>query len=118
MTHNGPIIHPFVGMIDDISKITYSKDEVECVFTVPLKELLEQEPERGSVQLADRPGEDFPFELVPQRQRSWRMNKSYYVYFYRWQDKVIWGLTARMLYAFLYRSRKELTEFLTAEARK
>ena len=70
------------------------------------------------MQLADRPGEDFPFELVPQRQRSWRMNKSYYVYFYRWQDKVIWGLTARMLYAFLYRSRKELTEFLTAEARK
>lgn len=46
------------------------------------------------------------------------MNKSYYVYFYHWQDKVIWGLTARMLYAFLYRSRKELTEFLTAEARK
>ena len=118
VTHNGPIIHPFVGMIDDISMITYSKDEVECVFTVPLKELLAQEPERGSVQLADRPGEDFPFELVPQRQRSWRMNKSYYVYFYRWQDKVIWGLTARMLYAFLYRSRKELTEFLTAEARK
>ena len=23
VTHNGPIIHPFVGLIDDISKITY-----------------------------------------------------------------------------------------------
>jgi len=43
------------------------------------------------------------------------MNKSYYVYFYLYEDKVIWGLTARMLYAFLYRSRKELTEYLAEE---
>ena len=68
VTHNGPIIHPFVGLIDDISK-----------------------------------------------KRGWRMNKSYYVYFYLYEDKVIWGLTARMLYAFLYRSRKELTEYLAEE---
>ena len=115
VTHNGPIIHPFVGLIDDISKITYSKSEVERVFTVPLKVLLEQKPRRGSVQLADHPGDDFPFDLVPQRKCGWRMNKSYYVYFYLYEDKVIWGLTARMLYAFLYRSRKELTEYLAEE---
>lgn len=115
VTHNGPIIHPFVGLIDDISKITYSKSEVERIFTVPLKVLLEQKPRRGSVQLADHPGDDFPFDLVPQRKRGWRMNKSYYVYFYLYEDKVIWGLTARMLYAFLYRSRKELTEYLAEE---
>ena len=115
VTHNGPIIHSFVGLIDDISKITYSKSEVERIFTVPLKMLLEQKPRRGSVQLADHPGDDFPFDLVPQRKRGWRMNKSYYVYFYLYEDKVIWGLTARMLYAFLYRSRKELTEYLAEE---
>lgn len=115
VTHNGPIIHPFVGLIDDISRLTYSKDEVEFVFTVPLKALLEQEPRRGSVQLADHPGEDFPFDLVPQRKRGWRMNKAYHVYFYQYEDKIIWGLTARMLYAFLYRARTELTDFLTRE---
>ena len=91
------------------------KSEVERIFTVPLKVLLEQKPRRGSVQLADHPGDDFPFDLVPQRKRGWRMNKSYYVYFYLYEDKVIWGLTARMLYAFLYRSRKELTEYLAEE---
>ena len=36
VTHNGPIIHPFVGLIDDISKITYSKSEVERIFTLSL----------------------------------------------------------------------------------
>ena len=98
-----------------VTHITYSKSEVERIFTVPLKVLLEQNPRRGSVQLADHPGDDFPFDLVPQRKRGWRMNKSYYVYFYLYEDKVIWGLTARMLYAFLYRSRKELTEYLAEE---
>ena len=115
VAHTGQNNHPSVGRIDDISKITYSKSEVERIFTVPLKMLLEQKPRRGSVQLADHPGDDFPFDLVPQRKRGWRMNKSYYVYFYLYEDKVIWGLTARMLYAFLYRSRKELTEYLAEE---
>lgn len=112
VAHNGPIIHPFVGLLTDPERIRYSASEVASVFTVPLKELLEQTPQRASVLLADHPGDDFPFDLVPQRTRGWRQNKAYYVYFYRYQDKVIWGLTARILYAFLYRARKELTAFL------
>ena len=112
VTHNGPIIHPFVGVIEDISQISLNPDEVECVFTVPLKSLLEQVPARGSTLLADHPGDDFPFHLVPQKQRGWRMNKKYYVYFYRYNEHIIWGLTARMLFAFLHRARKELTDFL------
>lgn len=115
VTHNGPIIHPFIGLINDINKVVYNKSEVEGIFAVPLKILLEQVPQKGSVQLADHPGDDFPFDLVPQRKHGWRMNKSYYVYFYRYENKVIWGLTARILYAFLYRSRKELVEFLKNE---
>lgn len=113
VTHNGPIIHPFVGVVEDISQIKLNTDEVEYVFTVPLKNLLEQVPVRGSTLLADHPGEDFPFDLVPQKKRGWRMNKKYYVYFYRYGEHIIWGLTARMLFAFLYRARKELTSFLT-----
>lgn len=112
VTHSGPIIHPFVGFIDDVDKISFNPDEVECVFTVPLKALLEQTPQRCSMKLADHPGADFPFDLVPNRQRSWRMNKEYYVYFYRYDKYVIWGLTARILYGFLKRSRKVLEEML------
>lgn len=110
VTHMGPIIHPFVGIIDDIDKITYSPSEVEEVFTVPLKELLAMEPARYSMLLADKPKDDFPFELAPNRKRDWRFHKEYYVYFYQYKGYTIWGLTARMLYAFLRRSRQVLEQ--------
>ena len=112
VTHMGPIIHPFVGMLKDISKISFNPSEVECVFTVPLQELLSMTPRRCSMELADHPGEDFPFDLVPNRMRGWRKHKEYYVYFYEYDNHVIWGLTARMLHAFLHRSRQELENFL------
>lgn len=117
VTHMGPIIHPFVGIIDDMSKITFSHDEVERIFTVPLKSLLAIKPRRSTMQLADHAGEDFPFDLVPGRIRGWRQHKEYYVYFYEYGAEVIWGLTARILYAFLRRSGKELQNFL-AEAKE
>ena len=112
VSHSGPIIHPFVGFIADTAKIVRGKSEVDEVFTVPLAALLAQEPLRCSMQLADHPGDDFPFELVPYRQRSWRRSKNYYVYFYQYQGRVIWGMTARILYGFLYRSRGLLEKFL------
>lgn len=105
VTHSGPIIHPFVGVINKPQKINYSASEVACTFTVPLKFLLECEPRVGFVQLADKPREDFPFELAPIRIKSWRYHKEYKVYFYEYEDRVIWGLTARMLYGFLERYR-------------
>jgi len=112
VTHSGPIIHPFVGIIRKPEKISYSHSEVDSIFTVPLKYLLECSPRIGHVQLADKPGEDFPFELVPTRIRNWRYHKEYKVYFYQYQDKVIWGLTARMLYAFMERHRSLLKSLL------
>lgn len=118
VTHMGPIIHPFVGMIEDIGKITFNPSEVECVFTVPLQALLAMTPRRCSMELADHPGEDFPFDLVPDRMRGWRKHKQYYVYFYEYGGHVIWGLTARMLHAFLHRSRPELEAFLAASTAK
>ncbi len=42
---------------------------------MPLKTLLAMEPKRYAMQLADHPGENFPFELVPHRARGWRHNK-------------------------------------------
>ena len=108
VTHMGPIIHPFVGVLKDVSKIKYNSDEVEEVFTVPVRELLEQTPRQAIMQLADKPAEDFPFDLVPDKKRGWRFHKEYNVYFYQYQHHVIWGLTARMLYAFLRRNREIL----------
>lgn len=112
VTHAGPIIHPFVGVLPSGITYNYNPAEVECLFTVPLKWLLACEPRVGYVQLADKPREDFPFDLVPLRQRNWRYHKEYKVYFYPYGDKVIWGLTARMLHAFLENYRELLSSNL------
>lgn len=114
VTHMGPIIHPFVGVLRAPSKISFNPAEVERVFTVPLKALLEMTPKRYAMELADHPSEDFPFDLVPNRARGWRKHKQYYVYFYEYGEHVIWGLTARMLYGFLKRSASVLEEYFAA----
>lgn len=111
VTHMGPIIHPFVGLLHHPEKISFNPDEVEEVFTVPLKWLLNNEPMVCGMELADRPLEDFPLELVPGRDKDWRYRKTYNVYFYQYNGYVIWGLTARMLYAFLKRCKPVLNEF-------
>lgn len=118
VTHMGPIIHPFVGVLKNHEKIRFNPDEVHEVFTVPIRDLLEQEPVRSSMLLADKPTEEFPFELVPDRKRDWRFHKEYYVYFYRYKNYVIWGLTARMLYAFLRRNRAILQSLLETKEGK
>ena len=63
------------------------------------------------MEMADRPLDDFPLELVPGRDKGWRYRKTYNVYFYKYNDYVIWGLTARMLFAFLKRCKPVLNEF-------
>lgn len=115
VTHTGPIIHPFVGLLKAPEKIVYNPSEVESIFTVPLSFFLNQEPLRCAMKLADQPGPDFPYDLVPQRQRSWRFNKAYYCYFYQYQGRVIWGLTARMLYSFIKNFGPTLKELLKEE---
>lgn len=112
VTYAGPIIYPYVGIIHNPEKIVFNHSEVAEVFTVPLQELLKQEPHTCYMELADRPKADFPFELVPQKKRGWRFHKDYVLYFYQYRGHVIWGMTGRILYAFLQRNRDVLQQFL------
>ncbi len=43
----------------------FSGDEVDHVFTVPLKWFLEHEPECYDTDVQTIPGKDFPFDLIP-----------------------------------------------------
>lgn len=115
VTHGGPILHPFVGVLKQYKELKANKDEVDSILIVPLKFLLEQKPFVCEMDLADHPGEDFPFDLVPQRVRVWRKRKRYHVYFYQYEDYVIWGMTARILYGFLERNKKQLAKLLDAK---
>lgn len=108
VTQIGPVVHPFVGMIPDLNKVKPSEAEVSEVFIVPLKELLRQQPRKVTMELANKAPVDFPFDLLPNYSRDWNKRKGYEVYFYEYQGHVIWGITARILYGFLWRLKQEL----------
>ena len=98
----GILLRPFVASLSSRSLLRPNPAEVENVFTVPLEFLLASRPVIGQMEMATRPAEDFPLELLPaQYSRDFKIRANYPVLFYRYNEYVIWGLTARILAGFL-----------------
>jgi len=108
-THS--IIYPYLCQLDDNIQLHPDPVEVAEVFTVPLSYLFKYEPEVYHVPIEVKPPDDFPFDLIPDgKYYKWRKAKML-EYFYRYEDYVIWGLTARILHDFLHRmSRVEIEQ--------
>jgi 8-oxo-dGTP pyrophosphatase MutT (NUDIX family) len=81
ITNSGFLVAPFVGVIHEPIDYVMQESEVVEVFEVPLDALLD--PEKPEV-----------------RYVSFR-NRKYPAYFYPYEQYEIWGLTGRMLKAFL-----------------
>ena len=89
-------ISPFLGALQGY-RWSYSEAEVDHTFSVPLRWFAEHEPERFETELVTVPEETFPFEDVPGgRDYHWRRGH-YDVYFYRREEGIIWGMTAKIL---------------------
>ena len=96
----GTIIYTFAGLID-LSEINLNEAEVAEIFTVPLDFLLQVDPDVHYVQLRPEPEENFPFHLITRgKDYNWQ-TKSMEEYFYFYENRIIWGLTARILKHFL-----------------
>ena len=81
VTHSGFLVAPFVGVIHEPVEYVIQESEVVEVFEVPIEALLDiRNPE---------------VRYVPFRR------KEYPAYFYHYDRYEIWGLTGRMLKAFL-----------------
>ncbi len=81
ITHSGFLVAPFVGVIHEPVQYVIQESEVVEVFEVPMEALLDvRNPE---------------VRYVPFR------NKQFPSYFYHYEGHEIWGLTGRMLKAFL-----------------
>ena len=78
---NGLIVTPFVGWIEPPAGLNPSPDEVEEVLQVPFS--LFQDKINLRVEIRKRFGQDSP------------------IYFYHYQGREIWGLTARIIRDFL-----------------
>ncbi|MHC0037035.1 NUDIX hydrolase [Pseudoneobacillus sp. C159] len=97
----GMIIYPFAGFIHDIDEIEPNPAEVEEVFTVPITFFINSQPKIYKVDFKAEPEENFPYDLIIGGENyNWR-TRHIEEYFYIYEDKVIWGLTARILAHFI-----------------
>ena len=94
------MIHPYVCQLKDYEG-AFNKDEVSEVFCVPISFFRETTPEIHEVKWRVELGEDFPFEKIHGgRDYSWRERKDR-ILFYEYEGHVIWGMTAKLIKAFV-----------------
>lgn len=102
----GRIIYPFVGKLLNHDQIKPSEAEVGEVFTVPLNYFLETKPEVYKIHYQVHPEENFPFDLIVGGE-NYKWNTGHIdELFYQYNDKVIWGLTAKILTHFIQLLKK------------
>ncbi|TJX15640.1 CoA pyrophosphatase [Tissierella creatinini] len=91
-------IHCFLGVISgvNVDKISPNEDEVDHLFTVPVEYFLNKEPKKYELDLMTVANEEFPYSLLPNgKDYNFRRGK-HIVFFYKYNDYIIWGFTARM----------------------
>ncbi|SEL50438.1 NUDIX domain-containing protein [Butyrivibrio sp. ob235] len=101
MGPTGAIIYPFVGLVkkDDF---TYSKDEVEKLFTYPVTYLQEHPPICYKMQKKTFAPDNFPFEKVTGGKSTYGFHvQKYDMWIYEDTDPIVWGFTGRLLHSFL-----------------
>ena len=100
---SGAFIFTFLGLIKDIDpyEIGYSIDEVSEVFFVPLSFFLETSPEKYYMNYYPKEDKDFPYHMVNNGEDYNWGSIRYPVYFYKYYNYIIWGLTAKITYSFI-----------------
>ncbi|WP_082232142.1 NUDIX hydrolase [Halobacillus massiliensis] len=98
----GMMVTTYVGFLNcEENLLKPNPAEVEEVFTVPLSFFKNNEPDIHYVNFEVKPDEGFPFDLIPNgREYEWTTRQAE-EYFYHYEGRVIWGLTARVLHAFI-----------------
>lgn len=92
------MIYPFLGFIKnfDIKKLNISKDEVQEIFTVPLSYFLTNKPQVYDMSYRADISEEFPFHKIKNGASYQQRTMTYPVYFYEYDNYIIWGLTAKI----------------------
>jgi len=102
------IVEAFVGRlnISSINELDLNYDEVERVILIPLKFFIENPPRvemlsSQTLHSFEKDGELYEFpakelNLPPRYHKPWS-GKPREVYFYEWENEVIWGITAELI---------------------
>ncbi|MFP4662552.1 MAG: NUDIX hydrolase [Halanaerobiales bacterium] len=110
----GATIDAFVAVLDisDLDEIIIEREEVAEVFTVPVSYFRDNSPEKYHARLEIQPsykdvdGNEQIYlpsrELgLPERYHTPWGGKKYNIYVYRYNDKIIWGITAHLVREFV-----------------
>lgn len=103
ISHANISIYPFLGVLKNVKYeyINYSKDEVDHIFTVPINFFIETEPKVHYIDLEAVIREDFPYNKIPNGKGYYWDKGKYSVYFYEYNDYIIWGMTAKITKNFI-----------------
>ncbi|ETI68160.1 NUDIX hydrolase [Neobacillus vireti] len=97
----GMLVYPYTGFISHSELIQPNPAEVGEIFTVPLSFFINKEPEIYHIEFKVVPEEKFPFDLIVGGQNyNWR-TRGIEEYFYVYEGRTIWGMTARILAHFI-----------------
>jgi 8-oxo-dGTP pyrophosphatase MutT (NUDIX family) len=90
------MVYPFLGLINEYNN-SFSTDEVDEIIKIPLDFFRNQSPAHYESQLLNKPPEDFPYEWIPKGENYPWAQGTYDVYFYRYKEHIIWGMTAHIV---------------------
>lgn len=100
ITQNNRLIHTFCGFVDNKADINPCPSEVEKLFYVPLERFLNEEPQSGQISISTAPIGNMPYGEIYGKDYTWRKGKGK-VYFYKYENYIIWGITAKILYSYI-----------------
>lgn len=100
------VIYPFTGILHDY-KGTCNADEVKEIFYVPVSYLMKTKPLCHNINIEMKPGENFPYDMIPEGKNYPWGRGSYPVYFYTYDERIIWGITARITHNFIEILKKQ-----------
>jgi 8-oxo-dGTP pyrophosphatase MutT (NUDIX family) len=119
VTPMGIIVETYIGKleIESLEELKYDSKEVDKIFLVPLEFFYNNDPEKYENQLqlhpyiVDENGDKI--DLLPVRElglperyaNPWKKGK-HRVLVYRYENEIIWGITAELIYELVNRIRK------------
>ncbi len=101
-------IHSFLGYISgvNVDSLLPNIEEVDHLFTVPLKFFLENEPNGYYLDLEIKYNKEFPYNLIPNGENYSFDKPKRAIYFYNYNDYIIWGFTASIMKSFIDKLKK------------
>lgn len=101
ITQHYKIIHTYAAYIKNTSQFRISEAEVDHIFFVPLDFFIENKPVSKNIRIISEPEEQAPYEYLENTgQYKWIVGRNK-VYFYKYKDYIIWGITAKIIHNFI-----------------